>query len=81
MYVTAFPHPSDLPRRLTFVPVTPGPGYLEALQKPNVDFISQEIVRVTETGIVSADGTLREVDAIIWATGFNVWVSPNLRRI
>lgn len=52
--------------------VTPGPGYLEALRQPNVDFISQEISHVTEEGIVSADGTLRKVDAIIWATGFNV---------
>ena len=52
--------------------VTPGPGYLEAVVKPNVSYISDEIERVTEGGIVSADGTLRKVDAIIWATGFNV---------
>lgn len=52
--------------------VTPGPGYLEALNQPNVEYISSEISHVTEDGIVSADGELRKVDAIIWATGFNV---------
>jgi cation diffusion facilitator CzcD-associated flavoprotein CzcO len=45
---------------------------LEAITKPNVDYISNEISHVTEDGIVTADGTLRKVDAIIWATGFNV---------
>lgn len=52
--------------------MTPGPGYLEAIVQPNVDYIPSEISHITEEGIVSADGTLRKVDAIIWATGFNV---------
>jgi cation diffusion facilitator CzcD-associated flavoprotein CzcO len=52
--------------------VTPGPGYLEAIVQPNVDYISDDIDHVKEEGIVTKDGTLRKVDAIIWATGFNV---------
>lgn len=50
--------------------LVPGPGYLEAVVKPNVEWIPQEIERVTETGIVTRDGKLHECDAIIWATGF-----------
>lgn len=50
--------------------LVPGPGYLEAVVKDNVEWIPQEIERVTEKGIVSKDGVLHECDAIIWATGF-----------
>lgn len=51
--------------------ITPGPGYLEALTEDNVEVIFDPIDRVTETGIVTKDGTQRDVDAIICATGFN----------
>lgn len=51
--------------------ITPGPGYLEALTEDNVEVLFDPIDRVTETGIVTKDGTLRDVDAIICATGFN----------
>ncbi|KKY35375.1 putative 4-hydroxyacetophenone monooxygenase [Diaporthe ampelina] len=51
--------------------LTPGPGYLEALQEANVDFIRQPIKRFTKTGIETADGTQRDVDAIFCATGAN----------
>lgn len=44
--------------------------YLEALVRENVNFIPQTIKEVTETGVVTNDGILREVDAIICATGF-----------
>jgi cation diffusion facilitator CzcD-associated flavoprotein CzcO len=50
--------------------LVPGPGYLEAVVKDNVEWIPEEIERVTEEGIVSKDGTLHKCDAIIWATGF-----------
>ncbi|KAJ5560246.1 hypothetical protein N7513_002645 [Penicillium frequentans] len=36
--------------------LTPGPGYLEALTDPKVDIIKSEIVKVDETGIITADG-------------------------
>lgn len=51
--------------------LTPGPGYLEALQEDNVDFIRQGIKRFTATGIETVDGTHREVDAVFAATGAN----------
>lgn len=54
--------------------LTPGPGYLEAVVKDNVEYISQEIKEVTEEGIVTEDGVLHKVDAVIWATGFRVYV-------
>lgn len=50
--------------------LTPGPGYLEALTAPNVSVIATGIIEINETGIVTADGTHRPVDAIICATGF-----------
>lgn len=51
--------------------LTPGPGYLEALQEDNVQYIRQGIKRLTPTGIETEDGTHREVDAIFCATGAN----------
>lgn len=47
--------------------------YYPALQRPNVDVITGKdgaIVEITETGIRTADGRHTELDAIIWATGF-----------
>ncbi|CAK7221282.1 hypothetical protein SCUCBS95973_004441 [Sporothrix curviconia] len=52
--------------------LTPGPGYLEALSEDNVDYIRTPIARFTETGIETADGQHRDVDAIICATGADV---------
>lgn len=56
--------------------LTPGPGYLEALQKDNVEFIQTPIERFTEDGIVTVDGKHRPVDAIICSTGANVDFAP-----
>lgn len=56
--------------------LTPGPGYLEALVQPNVDVISTPIQEVTETGIITSDGSVREVDSIVCATGFDTSFSP-----
>ncbi|KAL2889556.1 putative sterigmatocystin biosynthesis monooxygenase stcW [Ceratocystis lukuohia] len=59
--------------------LTPGPGYLEALTEDNVELIQVGIKRFTETGIETTDGVLREVDAIICATGANVDMVPPFR--
>ncbi|WP_433526217.1 flavin-containing monooxygenase [Nocardia pseudovaccinii] len=48
-------------------------GYFEAYNKPNVSLVALKetpIVRITETGIETAEG-LREFDIIIWATGYD----------
>ena len=64
---------SSLLRRLT-----PGPGYLEALVEDNVDFISNGIKRITETGIETEDGTQRDYDTIVFATGFDTSYRPRI---
>ncbi|KAK8198982.1 hypothetical protein BKA81DRAFT_392790 [Phyllosticta paracitricarpa] len=56
--------------------LTPGPGYLEALAQPNVELIRTPIARFTETGIVTEDGTVREVDAVVCCTGANTHFAP-----
>ncbi|GAA5894197.1 flavin-containing monooxygenase [Sporobolomyces salmoneus] len=58
--------------------LTPGPGYLEALVEDNVDFVSDPIKRITETGIETADGTQRDYDTIVFATGFDTSYRPRI---
>src|SRR5260370_28213192 len=44
--------------------------FLPALQRANVELVTDAIARVTAEGILTADGRLHEVDCIIWGTGF-----------
>lgn len=44
--------------------------FLPALQQANVELLTNPIARMTPEGILTADGTLHELDCIIWATGF-----------
>ncbi len=44
--------------------------YYPVFNRANVALITEDIERVTSTGIVTADGTLREVDTIVYSTGF-----------
>ncbi|KAF7171420.1 hypothetical protein CNMCM6106_005797 [Aspergillus hiratsukae] len=60
---------------------TPGPGYLEALTKDNVSYIQTRIKKFTSKGIVTEDGTEREVDVVICATGANVDYAPPFRIV
>jgi cation diffusion facilitator CzcD-associated flavoprotein CzcO len=46
--------------------------YYPALARDNVDLITDNIERIEERGIRTRDGQLREVDAIIFGTGFRV---------
>ena len=46
--------------------------YYRALARPNADVITDDIAEVRPNSIVTADGTEREVDVIIYATGFHV---------
>lgn len=45
--------------------------YYPALQKPNVELVTDGIARLDATGIVTADGTHRAVDAVILGTGYD----------
>ncbi|EMD35687.1 hypothetical protein CERSUDRAFT_116421 [Gelatoporia subvermispora B] len=51
--------------------LTPGPGYLEALCKDHVSFVSTQIKRITSSGIETVDGKHEEFDIIICATGYD----------
>ncbi|GAA0942171.1 NAD(P)/FAD-dependent oxidoreductase [Actinocorallia libanotica] len=44
--------------------------YLPALQRPNVDLVTDPIAEVRHDGVVTADGTFREADTLILGTGF-----------
>lgn len=44
--------------------------YYPALNRSNVELITDRIADITPTGIVSQDGTERAVDVIIYSTGF-----------
>lgn len=57
--------------------LTPGEGYLEALCEKNVTCVFDNIVKVTATGIVTADNTEHNVDILVCATGFNVAFLPH----
>jgi cation diffusion facilitator CzcD-associated flavoprotein CzcO len=44
--------------------------FLPALQRPNVEVVTEPIARLSDAGVVTADGVTREVDCIIYGTGF-----------
>jgi cation diffusion facilitator CzcD-associated flavoprotein CzcO len=46
--------------------------YYPALARPHVDVVTEGITEITETGLVTADGTAHDVDVIIYGTGFKV---------
>ena len=46
--------------------------YYRALARPNVEVLTDGIARVTERGIVTADGVEREFDALVCSTGFRI---------
>src|SRR5690606_36251318 len=44
--------------------------WYDALQRPNVEIVTDGIKEVEQSGIRTADGTFRDVDYIIFGTGF-----------
>jgi cation diffusion facilitator CzcD-associated flavoprotein CzcO len=44
--------------------------WLPTLARPNVELVTDEIREITTTGVVTAEGRERRVDAIVWGTGF-----------
>lgn len=51
-------------------------GYLEALTKPNLEYIQTPIQYFTEDGITTTDGMHRPVEAVICSTGANTDFAP-----
>ncbi len=50
--------------------------YYPALAADNTEVVTDGIARITPTGIVSSDGTEREIDVLIVATGFHTTELP-----
>ena len=55
--------------------------YLPSLGEPNVELVSEAIEEIRGRSIVTADGSEREVDTIIFGTGFHVLDMPIAERI
>jgi cation diffusion facilitator CzcD-associated flavoprotein CzcO len=55
--------------------------YLASLTRSNVEVVTDAIREVRPHSIVSADGTEREVDAIVFGTGFQVTDPPFARKV
>lgn len=56
-------------------------AYYPALAAANAEVETSAIARVTRTGIETADGTVHELDAIVYGTGFKLAGHPGLTRI
>ncbi len=50
--------------------------YYPALDRDDVELVTDPIARITPTGIVTADGTEREIDCLVVATGFHTTDQP-----
>lgn len=55
--------------------------YYPALQKDNAEVVTDVIEEFTETGIRTVDGQLREVDVVIFCTGFHASEFPAWLRV
>ncbi|WP_323791351.1 NAD(P)/FAD-dependent oxidoreductase [Nocardioides sp.] len=55
--------------------------YYPALAADNCEVVTDAIAEVTPTGIVTADGTARDVDVLIIATGFHTTELPIAEKI
>jgi cation diffusion facilitator CzcD-associated flavoprotein CzcO len=51
-------------------------NYYPALQQPNVEVVTEGVAEIKANSIVAADGSEREIDALILGTGFHVTDMP-----
>jgi cation diffusion facilitator CzcD-associated flavoprotein CzcO len=52
-----------------------------ALQEPNAELVTERLTEVRGRSLVFADGSEREVDTIVWGTGFSPKNPPLARRL
>jgi cation diffusion facilitator CzcD-associated flavoprotein CzcO len=52
--------------------------YLAAFNRDNVTLQTTPIERITETGVLTSDGTRHELDVLVLATGFKVFETGNM---
>jgi 4-hydroxyacetophenone monooxygenase len=55
--------------------------WYQTLKRPNVELVTEGIRRITAQGVETDDGALHEVDAIIFATGFQASKMQSPMRI
>jgi cation diffusion facilitator CzcD-associated flavoprotein CzcO len=55
--------------------------FYPALAQPNAEVVAAGLAKVDGSVLIAADGTSREVDVIVFATGFQVLGSPMARRV
>lgn len=64
-------------------------GYYRAVQRADVEVVTDRIERITPAGVVTADGVVHELDVLVLATGFDThalvrpmeFVGPDGRRL
>ena len=56
-------------------------GYYPAVASDNVELVTDPIAKITGSSIVAGDGTEREIDALVVATGFHTTELPIAHRI
>ena len=61
--------------------ILPSNRWYRALSKDNVELVTGGVEEVRPHSVVGADGVEREVDAIIFGTGFHVTDIPAARRV
>src|SRR5436305_3201015 len=61
--------------------ILPSNKWYPALAKPNVELVTDGIAEVREHSIVDGAGVEREVDAIVFGTGFHVTDIPAARQL
>ena len=66
--------------------ILPSNKWYPAIVQPNVEVVTSGVTAFTPSGVVAADGSVHEVDTVIFATGFHVTetafaeVDPRARR-
>jgi cation diffusion facilitator CzcD-associated flavoprotein CzcO len=55
--------------------------YYPALAQPNVSLVTEGIKEIREDSVLTCNGTVHHVDALIFGTGFHVTDFPSARRI
>jgi cation diffusion facilitator CzcD-associated flavoprotein CzcO len=56
--------------------ILPSNGWYPALARDNVELVTDAVTEIRERSVATADGTEREVDAIVFGTGFHVVDMP-----
>jgi len=61
--------------------ILPSNRWYRALGRPNVELVTEGVSEVRARSIMAADGSEREVDAIVFGTGFQVTDIPAAHRV